>query len=74
MKAWTDVSQRAQAWGLQLMVEHQRRRKAQGAAGLIIWQWNEPWPAITWALVDHFGRPKEAARQLAHLYAPFFVS
>ncbi len=74
LAAFVAASQRAQAWGLQLMVEHQRRRKAGGAAGLIVWQWNEPWPAITWALVDHFGRPKEAAEALAELYAPHFVT
>ena len=63
------ASQQAQAWGVQLVVEHQRRRKAE-AAGVLIWQYNEPWPAISWALLDHDGRPKAALKRLARLYAP----
>ena len=74
LEGFIAATQAAQAWGLQVMVEHQRRRKAAGATGVFVWQWNEPWPAISWALVDHFGRPKEALNVLGSLYAPVFVT
>lgn len=64
------ASQRAQAWGLQTMIEHQRRRRA----GVIVWQFNEPWPAISWALIDHLGRPKAAYDLLTRVYYPLLVS
>jgi beta-mannosidase len=50
-----------------------RRRKGQ-AGGLCLWQFNEPWPAVSWAIVDYFGRPKLAWRQLRTWYAPVLVS
>ncbi len=68
------ASQRAQALGVQLAVERMRRRKAAGAGGVAIWQWNEPWPAISWALVDYFGTPKLAAERLRDWYHPLLLS
>jgi beta-mannosidase len=44
-----------------------RRRKGQ-AGGLCIWQFNEPWPAISWAIVDYYRRPKLAYERLKDLY------
>lgn len=64
------ASQRAQAWGLQTMIEHQRRRRA----GAIVWQFNEPWPAISWAIIDHYGRPKAAYDLLSRAYHPLLLS
>lgn len=66
------ASQRAQAAGLQLLIERMRRRKDQ-AGGLCLWQFNEPWPAISWAIVDHFRRPKLAYERLKTWYAPLLV-
>jgi beta-mannosidase len=46
---FVSASQRAQAAGLQMLIEHVRRR--QGATGgLAVWQWNEPWPSICWSV------------------------
>ena len=50
-----------------------RRRKNQ-TGGLCIWQFNEPWPAISWAIVDYFGRPKLAYNRLTDLYHPILIS
>jgi beta-mannosidase len=61
------ASQRAQALGLQIAVEHMRRHKGQ-AGGLCVWQFNEPWPAISWAIVDYYRRPKLAYERLKDLY------
>jgi beta-mannosidase len=67
------TSQRAQAVALQTAVEHLRRRKGE-AGGLCLWQFNEPWPAISWAIVDYFGRPKLAYQGLSAWYNPVLVS
>jgi len=66
-------SQRAQSTALQTAIEHMRRRKGR-AGGVCLWQFNEPWPAISWAIVDYFGRPKLAYERLADWYAPLLIS
>jgi beta-mannosidase len=67
-----DASQRAQAAGLQTAIEHMRRRKAQ-AGGVIAWQFNEPWPAISWAILDYYRRPKLAYKRLKLWYQPVLI-
>jgi beta-mannosidase len=67
------ASQRAQAYGLQAAIEHMRRRRAR-TAGTIVWQFNEPWPAICWSILDYYRQPKLAYYLLRRLYAPLLVS
>ncbi len=67
------ASQQAQAAGLQIAIEHMRRRK-RDSGGVILWQFNEPWPAISWAIVDYFKRPKLAYRLLKQWYNPLMIS
>ncbi len=66
-------SQLAQATALQTAIEHMRRRKDE-AGGVCLWQFNEPWPAISWAIVDYFGRPKLAYERLKWWYNPVLIS
>ncbi|MFQ5576251.1 MAG: glycoside hydrolase family 2 protein, partial [Anaerolineae bacterium] len=66
------ASQQAQAAGLQIAIEHMRRRKPK-TGGAILWQFNEPWPGISWAIVDYFRRPKLAYRLLKQWYSPVLV-
>jgi len=66
------ASQRAQALGLQIAIEHMRRRKGE-TGGVCLWQFNEPWPAISWAIVDYWRRPKLAYQWLKDLYNPVLV-
>jgi beta-mannosidase len=68
------ASQRAQSQGLQLAIEHYRRRKAQGCGGVLVWQLNEPWPAISWALVDFYRRTKPAYEVIQRLLCPLLIS
>ncbi len=49
-----------------------RRRKGH-TGGLCVWQFNEPWPAISWAIVDYYRRPKLAYERLKGLYQPVLV-
>jgi beta-mannosidase len=69
-----EASQRAQAYGLQVAIEHFRRRKAHGCGGVLVWQLNEPWPAISWALVDFFRQPKPSYYAAKQLFSPVLVS
>jgi beta-mannosidase len=74
LEAFVQASQRAQAHGLQLAIEHYRRRKARGCGGVLIWQLNEPWPAVSWALIDSFRQPKPAYDTVRRLLEPVLVS
>ena len=69
-----EASQRAQACALQIAVEHYRRAKARGGGGVLVWQLNEPWPAISWALVDFYRRPKATYAVVKRLMSPVLVS
>jgi len=74
LPAFITASQQAQAQGMQLAIEQMRRRKEAGAGGVAIWQWNEPWPAISWALIDYYGQAKAAADGLRTWYHPLLLS
>jgi beta-mannosidase len=73
LEEWILATQRAQANGLQVAIEHFRRRKYR-TSGTATWQFNEPWPAISWSLVDYYGQPKLAYERLKSLYNPILVS
>lgn len=73
LETFVRASQQAQAWGLQVGVEHFRRRKP-SCSGTAFWQFNEPWPAICWSVLDYFRRPKAAWETLRRIYGPLLVS
>ena len=72
-EALVDATQRAQAFGLQIAIEHMRRRKP-GASGVAIWQLDDAWPAISWSVIDYYGAPKRAYAELQRLYSPVLAS
>lgn len=72
LEAWCHASQMAQATGLQIAIEHMRRRQHE-TGGVCLWQFNEPWPGISWAIVDYFKRPKLAYQRLKDWYNPVLV-
>jgi beta-mannosidase len=67
------ATQRAQASGLQIAIEHLRRRKPQ-TTGVAVWQLNDPWPAISWSVIDYYGTPKRAYDEMKKVYSPVFAS
>lgn len=73
LSTFVTASQRAQARGVQIAVEHTRRRKY-ATSGFLVWQFNSPWPAIDWALVDYYRTPKLAYYELAEIANPLLVS
>ena len=42
--------------------------------GVAFWQFNEPWPAVTWSVVDRAGRPKAAYDMLRRSFQPLLVA
>jgi beta-mannosidase len=68
-----EATQKAQAFGLQVAIEHFRRRKYR-ASGTLLWQFNEPWPAICWSVVDYDRRLKLAYHKLQQIYNPILIS
>lgn len=78
LAAAIEQSQRSQAAGLQAGIEACRLRRGPGAAhpcgGVAFWQFNEPWPAVSWSVVDHAGRPKAAYAMLCRAYQPVLIA
>jgi beta-mannosidase len=72
-EAFVCASQLAQAHGLQVGIEHYRRRKAAGCGGVLVWQFNEPWPAVSWSLLDFYRQPKLAYETVKRLFAPLLI-
>ena len=42
--------------------------------GVAFWQLNEPWPAVSWAVIDRSGRPKAAYEMLRRAYQPILIA
>ncbi|NIN69619.1 MAG: hypothetical protein GTO63_34035 [Anaerolineae bacterium] len=70
---WVQASQKAQALGLQVAIEHFRRRKYR-TSGVVVWQFNDAWPAISWSVVDYYRTPKLAYLKLKAVFSPILVS
>ena len=73
LEEWVEASQRAQAYALQVAIEHLRRRKYR-TGGCLVWQLNDAWPAISWSLIDYYRQPKLAWHWLKSLYNPVLIS
>jgi beta-mannosidase len=41
---------------------------------MALWQLNEPWPAISWSILDFYRQPKPAYHAVKRLYNPILVS
>ncbi len=68
LEAFVQASQSAQGRGLQAGIEAYRLRPE--ATGCFLWQWNEPWPAISWSVFPYEGPPKQAYAQVSRSCAP----
>jgi len=70
---YIDFSMICQAEGLKLGIEHWRRRKFH-TSGTFIWQLNDPWPGITWSLIDYYLFPKASYFYVKRAYSPGLAS
>lgn len=66
-------TQLLQAEGLKFGIEHYRRQEPR-TAGTLVWQLNDPWPGISWSLVDHALRAKPAYFAVRRAFAPVIAS
>lgn len=74
LPSFVRAGQLLQAEGLRYAVEANRRRKWR-CAGVLPWQFNEPWPNATCTnAVDYFGQPRPVYDAVRRAYAPFHVS
>ena len=42
--------------------------------GVVFWQYNEPWYAVSWSVIDRAGRPKAAFEMLRRSYQPVLIA
>jgi beta-mannosidase len=70
---FVDFSMIAQAEAMKFGIEHFRRRKPH-CSGTLIWQLNDCWPVLSWALVDYHGFGKAAYHFVRRVYAPVLAS
>jgi beta-mannosidase len=73
IEGFVECTQRAQAYALQIAIEHFRRRKYK-CSGVIFWQFNEPWYSISWSVVDYALNPKRAYYTVKRVYNPLLVA
>jgi beta-mannosidase len=66
---WSQASMFAQADAAGYIFEHYRRLYPY-SSGCFFWQYNEPWPTLSWSLVDYYKTPKRAMYRLAKSNAP----
>jgi beta-mannosidase len=70
---YIDFSMIAQAEGLKFGIEHFRRRKPH-CSGALIWQLNDCWPVLSWAIMDYYGFGKAGYYYTRRVYAPLLAS
>ncbi len=66
------LSQMLQADALRNAV-HQYRHQKWHNRGALIWQYNDTWPAISWAMIDYFHRPKASWYTIRRAFKPMHV-
>lgn len=66
------ASQLLQALVLKYGIENQRLRLPR-SAGVLFWQWNDPWPCVSWSVLPFAGPPKRALQELRRILQPRLV-
>ena len=62
-----------QAEGLKYGIEHYRRRQPHNS-GTLIWQLNDPWPGVSWSIIDYGLLPKTSYYFVKRVYSPAIAS
>jgi beta-mannosidase len=70
---FVDFSMIAQAEALKFGIEHFRRR-APHCSGALVWQLNDCWPVLSWALLDYHGFGKAGYYAVRRAFAPVLAS
>ena len=67
-------SQGYQSRLLQFATGHFRRAKWRGTSGLMQFAWCDPWPCVSWSVVDYWRAPKPGANALKRAFQPVLPS
>lgn len=67
------ASQILQAEAIRYGVEHWRRNRGR-CMGVLFWQLNDCWPAVSWSSIDYFGRWKALHYSALRFFAPVLLS
>ncbi|MBE3068583.1 MAG: hypothetical protein IMZ73_14360 [Chloroflexi bacterium] len=67
-------SQAYQSWVIQYATECYRRAKYTKVTGLFQFDFSDPWPAVTWSVVDYWRTPKPAFDALRRSMQPVLPS
>ncbi|MER5699744.1 beta-mannosidase [Streptomyces mirabilis] len=70
---YIDFSMACQAEGLKYGIEHYRRRQPH-CSGTLVWQYNDPWPGLSWSIMDHDQVPKAGYYFVQRAYQPVLAS
>lgn len=70
---YVNLSQRSQAYGMEIAIEAHRTAKPYNM-GTLYWQLNDAWPVTSWSSIDYYGNPKVFHEKLKTLYAPVLLS
>ncbi len=62
-----------QAYALRVMIEHCRRHKFE-SGGVLFWQFNDCWPAVSWSVIDYYLRPKASYYAVKRAFEPVIIS
>lgn len=73
LDSYIEATQQIQAFILKTAIERWRRLKFR-KSGFGVWQFNEPWPSVSWSIIDYFGRPKKAYFALKNSMAPLMTA
>ena len=73
VRSYVLYSQAVQAEGLKFGIEHYRRRQPH-CSGALIWQLNEPWPGMTWSILDHDLGAKPGYYAASRAFSPVLAS
>jgi beta-mannosidase len=65
-----ESSQYYQCWLIKYGTETYRRNKYSRVSGILHFMFTDPWPAITWAVLDYWRRPKPAFETLKEVMQP----
>lgn len=67
------LSQVQQADAIRYAIEHWRRNRDR-CSGILYWQLNDIWPAVSWSSIDYFGRWKPLHYAVRRAFAPVLLS
>ncbi len=65
-------SQIMQGIALKYAVEHWRTSGGR-SRGALFWQFNDCWPSVSWAVLDHLGQEKHSLAMIRRSYAPLLL-